>query len=843
MYKIIITCILALFLLSCAKQDSVEQLINLANESIKNKKHDIAIIHLKSAIKQNPNIAEVRFLLGNTYLNYGNFISAESEFEKAFKISPNETKYIAKYYKTLNQLEDYNYVTEDFKKRNNTTNEEKLHAAYAELNLNNEIEFNRIIATIYNDKLSKSEQNFLKLLILVNNRDEQKIIQEFANKINSKEIDIEVEGIELLGHIFTRQQQYSLAVKAYEIAFELRKKNTILKFYITQNMLRDSQFENAKNYTDQLLNEFPNHALTNQLAGQVYLYNKKFKLAKQYSTKSINSGLKTKINTLVAGVSSFHLGAYQQAKFYLSQIELPKISPVNKILTATNLKLGFIDDAVDQLLEIEPLDEIDIELLTTASINLIQSGELDNSKNLIDKIKDTNITATPELLNKIAILKLKHNDLSGIDYLINSIESDDSNVNSKALLISSLISSNQLDKARVQVSTWMNKTPNQVELMHFLAYIELVSKNPLVAKNIYNEIISISPFDIKANMYFALNQYNQKNYNLSTEKFKLISEHHKGYIPSLLGYYLSEKFSGDVSSSVKLIGEQSQKDLRVKLLLIKIRLVNKENEKAKKLLTSLKKPTTIALVAEFRSALDMLKNTYEKSNIKNWRKLQPNSENALIVHINLLKKHQYFDTALNELTKFKTLNSYSLRLNLIEIDLALLNKNLTLAENIITKLDDAAIKNDILDSLKGRMYFHQKNYKAALTYLNAHYTRDENYQTALQIYISNIKLMKKETAIKFLEIHLSNHQNDNVARLRLADELMSKNKEDALTHYLILTKNLENNVIVLNNTAWLLSELGRANQGLEYIKQALDISPDNPILISTLNDINKKALY
>src|SRR5574343_679357 len=80
--KSISTLALALLLGACGG-DSPESLIASSKEYLAKSDSKAAVIQLKNALQQNPNLAEARFLLGSALLDSGDIQGAEVELRKA----------------------------------------------------------------------------------------------------------------------------------------------------------------------------------------------------------------------------------------------------------------------------------------------------------------------------------------------------------------------------------------------------------------------------------------------------------------------------------------------------------------------------------------------------------------------------------------------------------------------------------------------------------------------------------------------------------------------------------------------------------------------------------------
>tara|TARA_R110001583_G_scaffold1542_10_gene11992 strand:+ start:2348 stop:4882 length:2535 start_codon:yes stop_codon:yes gene_type:complete len=839
MFKFRLILITCLFVTSCSKQVSVEQLIDQANEALINGDNATAIIHLKRALRRENGSIDAHFLLGKLYLENGDFLSAQKEIERALSLSTNNEGYITDYFRVLNETENESTVLDFYKKQEALTDSAKLHAAYSALKVNDMGLFEKISQQVNTKNLTTQEAKFHRLLLLASKQDSVAIQSEFSTHL--KKDHIIVEGLELLGHLFSRDKKYALAVRAYKAAYHLRPKNNVLKILIAQNLIQGNNFSDAKPYIKELLTQFPNHGYSHQLAAQVAINDSDFQLAKLHATKAILSGLNSNINTVIAGLSSYQLGMYEQARSYLLSIsrELPTSHPIQKVLAATSLKLGFTNEAVEQLSDISLITDNDFDLIASASINLIQNNQADKANELLSKIASPDDTNNANLLSKVGVLKLSAQDISGMDFLYKAIRIDGDSYSAKTMLISSFLSTNKNKEAKSQVIKWLTKTPEDTALLNMLAYIEIKNQNHKEAKIIFTQIITIEPTNIKANMFFGVTEFKQENFQTAIKSFNTIVQKHPNYLPALLGLYLSEKSSGDTTQSIKLITSQAKEDSRIKLLLAKIYITEHQYIDAVAVLNTFKSPSIIAQIEDLKSSAYIA--LYDEENaltaISNWRKVDPSSERALILKLSILELNKSHELALQEISSFKRNNPYSLKLDLLEINFQLLANQVSKAVELLDKLKEKNVNTTLLLPLEARSKYQLANYKVALPLLVTSYENDPSSIFASLIYTSLVKLNKINEAVTFLEKRVTDFSADTKSRLFLADTLSKIDKNKALEHFYILNEQLENNLMVLNNIAWLLHEQGKNKEALPYAQKALDIAPTNLQLQDTINQI------
>jgi len=136
--------------------------------------------------------------------------------------------------------------------------------------------------------------------------------------------------------------------------------------------------------------------------------------------------------------------------------------------------------------------------------------------------------------------------------------------------------------------------------------------------------------------------------------------------------------------------------------------------------------------------------------------------------------------------------------------------------------------------LEGDIALARKDYPAALAaYERAHKLKPSGALLIRQLQVFNA-MQRPEEGEKRLAAWLAAHPQDDRTRAVLAESIIKRNQyKTAVEHYLILNKSNPNNLLVLNNLAWSLSE-SKDSRALGFAEQALKLKPDNPAVMDTL---------
>ena len=107
--QVLLSALTLSILSACSKPLSEEETLSLAEQNIEAGKIAEASINIKNVIKENPQNAQARLLLGKLYFEQSNFLSAEKELSKAVELAPTLDEAIltlAHTQLTLNRFDD-----------------------------------------------------------------------------------------------------------------------------------------------------------------------------------------------------------------------------------------------------------------------------------------------------------------------------------------------------------------------------------------------------------------------------------------------------------------------------------------------------------------------------------------------------------------------------------------------------------------------------------------------------------------------------------------------------------------------------------------------------------------
>jgi putative PEP-CTERM system TPR-repeat lipoprotein len=169
--------------------------------------------------------------------------------------------------------------------------------------------------------------------------------------------------------------------------------------------------------------------------------------------------------------------------------------------------------------------------------------------------------------------------------------------------------------------------------------------------------------------------------------------------------------------------------------------------------------------------------------------------------------------------------------------LAIADGDVAYAKRMLAAVDDAAADNpDVLElrgdlaNAEGRLDEARSLYKQALK---------QGPMSARAIKLAMVeRRVGNPDAVSTLQAWLADHPDDVAVRLAVADaRLSAQDHEAAQKEYEKIIQIVPENVVALNNLAWLLWQSGNVTAALPHIKTALELAPESPQVQDTAGSV------
>jgi cellulose synthase operon protein C len=811
MLKIAKVILVASLLLASAGCDmfskSEQEYIQSAIKNIQNDNPSAASIELKKALKINPNNPESRILLGSQLLKLNNLDGASAQFEKAESLGYNKNNL------NLPRAKIYLYQKK-----------------YKELIENTSIP----------EQLDKADKSEIAALI--------------------GEAYLYLNDTQHAKEYFTRARTFdpeSIAACLAPVKLELAEK----------------KLKQAKNSVIACTKQFPSSAECWYLKGLIDKYNGQVAEAKQSFKRAIDieSGNYVSRVKLVSAVELAHIqivqGSTVEAEKTLRIIASQYRHPVIPYVKAINrYQEKEYDNALKYLDQSLKLNEKYIPALSLMAIINQERGDIAQSKYYIDLVRrisgntknietvkrylDYQITSESDYASttlesnqdkELVRIFQQQDSNKAIEELEDVLDKDKGNLKANVLLAFSYLRAGKQQSAIDQIHTVVSQHEDSPLAHSAMGVIYVASGDLPAAENSFQKALKIDPAYKPALLNLArlkLKSNQIKQAQVYVDKVLSIDSQNQQAI--LLKVYILSQ-SGKNEASIKLLEEYAKNNPRARMagLLVAQHYLNTGDlvnaEKQAQILVSQDKKNRVAAIILGRVKYRQGK-LVEAGDIFN--ELQSNQTNDYVASYYLGKIARQNGDIKSAIAHLKKAVDNNRKFYLAMAELANIYtqaKNYPEAARIAQELISTNPEMPLGYILDGDNYVAQKKYKnASINYQKALIKKPENGLIAIKIFNVDRKLYGDKKAQNALKEWLTKHENA-AARVVLASSYQqSGNYNSALKNYKAVINIQPNNVVALNNIAWIYYTKGKMNLAVNYAKRAQSLAPQRPEINDTL---------
>ena len=837
--KLSVASLLALSLIACSGKTSEEYILD-AQAYAEQGDYSAAIIELKSAIQQDPSFAAARFELGKIYIEEKDFDSAEKELSKALDLGYPSNKVIPLLTNAYQRL-GANVALADLEyDANSLTSVERLEVGFRQLQSLMQLE------KTY-DALDLIEE-----LSLIDSASVYKGLIEAHRFVIDKDYETALARAEILheraplnrdilgftAQLYMLNGKEKEAAAMYEEYVKVAPDAIELKFALASMLVKQGELEKANIYIDELMQINDTNALLNYLKGVIYASYENYPEALAYSEKAIQFGLTDPRVRLVAGFSAYRLNEFNKAVGHLSQIEdlLVDGHPGLRILAASQLRADMGTEASEILPRLTDISEQDATLFSKTGYELIQEGNIEAAKVIIEQTDRISVTSGD--LTRLGILKLSVNDIGGLLNLEQAVEKSPESSSSRSVLGSAYLSTGQIDKALDLAKEWQLNLPDEVE--GFILESEILQRQKKYdeAKEVLNKVASFAPENnayLVAMIRINLRIEDMQEALVVTERLLQKEPENVIGLASLFAIKLKQEQAETALARIKSAFEQDKTNQNLALLLARSAL------RIDELKTSLDALNTIEASRSAPAQFWTLKGAALRrdkqidaagKHYDQWAKMFPNHDEAAISQLLLLESTREYDKALTVSKDFLS-RKENLRISLLQAYFYTMVNDAANAKKSLASLGEKQQAMPFLRGVKARIALLENRPVDAVDDAIAAY-EDNKKTDNLFIVLRALQLSGQSARNgEFIKTHTDAFPNDMRAKLVLAESLIRTDINAAIATYQEMLEVVPNNAVVMNNLAYLLMSKNDLEGAEELAERAYSIQSKNVAVADT----------
>nr|WP_168710970.1 XrtA/PEP-CTERM system TPR-repeat protein PrsT [Ningiella ruwaisensis] len=831
--KIVGVSALSLSLLACTGK-TAEEHIQQAQSFVEQGDANAAIVELKSAIQENPRMAQARFELGKIYIAQNSFESAEKELSRALELGHPPAQVIPLLSQAY-QRTGANVALADLEfDEENLTTVERLEVNFRKLQSLIQLEKNAEARALIDEMSALDSSSVYKDLIeshrAVLDQDYEMALAQAIELHDRAPLNRDILAFTARLYMINGDEQ--AAANMYEEYIKVAGDDVEAKFALANMLVQQEDSKRAETYIDELLLISDTNPFLNKLKAIVRAADNDFQAAFDFSEKAILNGSTEPQVRMVAGFAAYQLGDFEEAINNLTVIAplLPDGHPGLRILAASQLQSDMGTEASEVLERIGDVTPEDASLLSRAGYELIQEGNVEAAQKVIaqaDKISESAADLT-----RLGILKLSLNDVEGLLNLEQAVEKAPESVTAKTTLASAYLGTNQLDKALELAKEWQQEAPSAAQ--GYLLESEVLQREGkfIEAEAILNKIAEFAGDTAQLKVAKIRLYLRQENIDKALEITNALLQENPQNVVGLASFFAIKSQAGEREAAlnkIKAAFDYAPEDQALSLLLARVAVASGQPQMALTALDSIEANRgapnqywTLKGISLVRSQqIDEAQRHYAK-----WAELFPKQEAATIGRLLLADGKREYQSGINIATKFlESEDNVQVRMLLAHFHAML--REVDNAKQVLAGIAEQYQALPYVRGIKARIALLENRPAQAIDDAQSAYAQSPNTDNLFIYSQALFASGQQDASYNALESHVERFPNDVRAKLLLAERQIENDSGSAIANYREVLELAPNNFVVLNNLAYLLMQNGELADAAKYAEQAYEMQPDN----------------
>ena len=835
--------VISVFLTACSNQ-SPEQQIQSAKEYLQKSDSKSALIQLKNVLQKNPDLGEARFLLGSVFLQDGNPSGAEIEFRKALKAKHPESVVIPELARTMLQLDQARKLVDQFgsTQLNQAAADASLQTslAAAHANLGNP----EAAETALKSALA-ADPNYVPALLL---RARQKVAARDADGALLAMDDIlakapgNADAWKLKGDILLyAKNKIDAALVAYKKSIETNPRFELGHLAVVAVLLQQNKIKEAAVQLE-VLSKFAGNTLEFKYAQAQLAYQKNdTKQARELADELLRLASNSPRFLQFAGAVELQAKSFPKAEAYLARAVQgdPENKLSQRLLITVYMKSGQAAKALEALNNATGKKVPDSSYFALAGEVYLQNGDYKSAESYLTKALDIDPT---DVASRTALamthLSSGRDDGSALDELENIAQSSRA-TNADMALINLLVVREQFTKALVAVDKLEAKEPGKPVASNLRGQIQLAQKDTAAARKSFEKALTIDPAYFAATANLAAIDMAEKKPQEAKKRFEAVLATNPKNGQALIALAQLAAVSGANTEEITALSkavEANPVELAPRLLLIDALLRGKDIKRA---LTAAQ--NAVAAQPDDPELLSALGRTQQISGdanqaIASYKKLIALLPLSPQPHMRLAEAHvANNDLPAAEESLRKALQSAPNTLDAQRGLILLLasTKRFQEATALARQIQSQRPQEDVGFQLEGDIFADRKEWNAAITAYKTALEKSKSSANAGKLHFALTASGKKDDASRFADTWIKSQPSDFAFLSYLASDAISRSDlATAEKYYLAVVRMRAEDVVALNNLAWITHRLGHPG-AMDYAEKANRLAPNQPRFMDT----------
>lgn len=829
-------------LAACSKDP--ETLLASAKDYLAKNDNKAAVIQIKNALAENPELPEARYLLGKALLESGDSAGAEVELQKALDLKHASDQVLPLLARVWLARGQFKKVVDEVPNMALTSAEAKADVqtslGIAQGMLGETDKAKATIAVALSEQADFAPALLIQARLKLTERDPAAALNLVEGVLakDAKDRDAWL----LKGDILTLQGNAEAGLQAYRKAIEIRPDTVAAHAALVGNLMREQKLDAAETQFAAMKAALPNHPQTVFIELRLAYLKKDYTRGRELAQQLLR-GLPDHPGVLeLAGAVEYQLKSFVQAEDYFNKAlsKNPNAGLARRMLILTHLRGGQTDKALSLLEPVLGQIEKNPDMLALAGQAYLQHGDTRKAESYFAKAA----ALAPKDTAKQTALALTHmaqgNVISASDEL-ERIAVEDKGTTADMALITSALQRKDFARALEAIDGLAKKQPDNPSV-HALRGRTLAAKGDFAAARAsLAKALSLKADFFPAAATLAGLDLRDKKPEQAVKRFEAVLAKDPKSAPALLALADLKIRTGAkpeaVESYFTKAVQASPKHRIARLAQIKFYLASKQPKKA---VTAAQE--AVAALPEDAGVLDGLGRAQQAAGtlpqaLATYGKLatmQPKSAQPHVRQAEIQIQNKDKDAATQSLRKGLDVQPDYLPAQRGLIMMLLEQRKTDEALRLAREVQKQRPKEGIGFAFEGDIAALKKAWPDATSAYRAALKRTPATEVASKLQTVLMASGKAAEADKFAAGWLAEHPQDARFRLHLANQDSARRDyASAAKHYQVLLQAKPDDAVLLNNYAFALGQLKDA-KALDYAEKANKLAPNQPAIMDTL---------
>jgi len=836
--------LLALALAACSGGEKPEKMIASARDYMAKSDYKAAVIQVKNALQENPELPEARFILGLALLKGGDPVGAETELRKARSLGHPDEQVVPPLAQAMLMLGKFKNVVEDFAAVQLTSAAAKAEYQTALASAHAAQGATPQALQALNAALQADPAYAPALLIKAGTLARERKFDEaqaIVDSVLAKDAN-SAEAWKFKGDLLlTAKDQADEALKAYRKAIEISPGYLLAHGALLTEMFRRGDLDSAGTQLAELKKVAPNNPQTRYFDTLLAFQKKDFKHARELSQQLIKVAPDNAQALVLAGTIELQSNSLVQAETLLAKAlqGAPNFALARQLLTTTYLRSGQPEKALTTLQPMLKGDDQGPRIDALAGEVYLQNGDVAKAESYFAKAARQDPKNT-RARTALALTHLATGKDTGYGEL-QSLAASDSGTTADLALISVSLRRGDFDKALAAIAALEKKQPDKPLASNLRGRTLLAKKDVAGARKAFEQSLSLDPAYFPSVASLAALDIGDKKLDVARKRFEAVLAKNPQHPQALLALAeMRAREGGPKTEVVELINKAiaaSPTEKLPRLLLIDLHLRSKD---AKLALSAAQ--TAVAAIPGSPELLDALGRSQQASGDTNqalitFNKTAAMQPNSPVPHMRMAEVHMAAKDksgAAQSLRKALEAKPDHLDAQRGLILLALDAKNYAEAVSIARSIQKQRPTIGLGYQFEGDVAMLQKNWDAAAAAYRTGLKQGVFPELASKLHSVLLAGGKGGEADKMAADWMKSNPKEPVFPLYLAGKALNQNDlATAERLYRGVIQIAPNNAVAYNNLAWVSGQLKKPD-AIGLAEKAVSLVPNQPAYLDTL---------